>query len=119
MASGPHARDVQRVGQRRNLIGPQFEPKRCEPGALRIDPGRVEIGLSNKDYRLDIKVTRDSATALASPIRGFMDGRIEESMTSAVEVVLVEARTGRELFRDVGRNAAAEVAGDLASLPRV
>jgi tocopherol cyclase len=84
---------------------------------LRIDPGRVELSLANKDYILGIEVERDSATALASPIQGFMDGRIEESMTSTIEVSLSDARTGQELFRDRGRNASVEVAGDIDLLP--
>jgi tocopherol cyclase len=86
---------------------------------LRIDPGRVELGLANKDYLLELEVTRDSATSLASPIRGFMDGRIEESMTSTVEVSLSDARTRKEVFRGRGRNAAVEVAGDIGLLPLV
>jgi tocopherol cyclase len=84
---------------------------------LRIDSGRVELRIANKDYLLGIEVTRDSATSLASPIRGFMDGRIEESMTSTIEVSLTDARTGQEVFRDRGRNAAVEVAGDIDCLP--
>jgi tocopherol cyclase len=84
---------------------------------LRIDPEKVELRLANKDYLLGIEVARDAATSLASPIRGFMDGRIEESMTSTIEVSLTDARTGLEIFRDRGRNAAAEVAGDIDCLP--
>ncbi len=30
---------------------------------LRIDPGRVELGLASEDYLLGIEVARDSATA--------------------------------------------------------
>jgi tocopherol cyclase len=78
---------------------------------LSIDPGRIELILANKNYGLEIMVFRDAATSLASPIRGFMDGRIEESMSSKMEVTVTDIRTGREILRDCGRNAAVEVAG--------
>ena len=84
---------------------------------LRIDPLRVELCLADKDFVLELEVARDSATSLASPIRGFMDGRIEESMTSTIDLSLTDARTGMEIFRDRGRNAAVEVAGDIDCLP--
>ena len=72
---------------------------------------KVEITLANKSYLLEILVQRDTATALASPLRGHMDGRIEESMSSELEINLVEIRSGKSLFRGRGRNAAVEVAG--------
>jgi hypothetical protein len=42
-----------------------------------------------------------------------MDGRIEESMSSIIEVSVTDKKTGREIFRDSGRNAAIEVAGSI------
>ena len=56
-------------------------------------------------------VLDDTATSLASPSRGHMDGRIEESMSSRLEIDLVEAGSGKSLFRGRGRNVALEVAG--------
>lgn len=84
---------------------------------LHIDADRIRFRLENREHVLEVEGTRDEATSLASPIRGFMDGRIEESMTSAVDLLLADARTGQALFRGRGRNAAAEVAGDLSCLP--
>ncbi len=72
---------------------------------------KVEISLANKNYLLDILVKRDIATALASPLRGHMNGRIEESMSSELEINLIELRSGKSLFHGRGRNAAVEVAG--------
>lgn len=80
------------------------------------DKNSVEIFIENKRFRLEVWVDRDDAASLASPIGGFMDGRIEESMTSAVEVNLFDKSEGRSLFIGRGRNAAVEVAGKIESI---
>jgi tocopherol cyclase len=80
---------------------------------LSIDSRKIELMLTNNNYCLEIMVLRDSATSLASPIRGFMDGRIEESMSSIMEVTLTDTRAGRIIFQECGRNAAVEVAGNI------
>lgn len=80
------------------------------------DENKVEIVMENKYYRLEIIAHRDKATSLASPIRGFMEGRIEESMTSTLEVVLSEKKTNRILLLDTGKNAGLEVAGNIAEI---
>jgi tocopherol cyclase len=85
---------------------------------LSIDSGRIELLLVNKKYCLEIVVFRDAATSLASPIHGFMDGRIEESMSSKMEVTVTDTKSGRVIFRDSGRNAAVEVAGDINEILR-
>ncbi|MCG8308138.1 MAG: hypothetical protein MI975_12155 [Cytophagales bacterium] len=73
----------------------------------------VEILFENKKYLLHILAKRDHATELASPILGVMDGRIEESMTSSIEVELTDKRSKSTIFHDTGRNAGLEVAGKI------
>ena len=80
------------------------------------DENKVEIVMENKDYQLEIIAHRDKATSLASPIRGFMEGRIEESMTATIEVVLTEKKTNKILLLDTGKNAGLEVAGNIAEI---
>jgi tocopherol cyclase len=75
------------------------------------DLNKVELVLENKNYRLEILAHREVATELASPISGFMQGRIEESMTAKVEVVLTNLKSNRILLHDTGHNAGLEVAG--------
>jgi tocopherol cyclase len=82
----------------------------------RIDSNTVEIILKNKQYCLEIIARRDSATSLVSPIRGLMEGRIEESMSSIIKVHLSEIQTGLTLFRGTGRNAGLEVAGKIEEI---
>lgn len=80
------------------------------------DHKTVEIVFQNAKYRLEIKGIRDHSTELASPIQGFMDGRIKESMTSKVMVRLTDKRKNKELFLDEGRNAGLEIAGDIQKI---
>jgi len=59
----------------------------------------VELVIENNNYRLEILAHRDESTALASPILGFMDGRIEESMTATIETKLTDLKNKTILFR--------------------
>nr|WP_319271508.1 tocopherol cyclase family protein [uncultured Draconibacterium sp.] len=77
---------------------------------------QVELLMENKKYRLEVLAHRDHATELASPIAGFMDGRISESMTSELNITLTDKKSGKVLFRDTGRNAALEVAGKISEI---
>jgi len=45
-----------------------------------------------------------------------MDGRIEESMNARIEVNLVDRKSGKSIFNDVGRNAGLEVAGKIEEI---
>lgn len=77
------------------------------------DKDKVEITFENKKYKLEIIAHREAVTKLASPVSGFMDGRIEESMTSPVDVVLYDKKNKSTLLSDTGRNAGLEVAGKI------
>lgn len=77
------------------------------------DEQRLELVLENKNYKLEILSDRDKATALASPILGLMDGRIEESMTSLTKVQLYDKKTRRLILHDTGRNTGLELAGKI------
>jgi hypothetical protein len=81
-----------------------------------IDTKKVEMVMQNKNYRLEILARREAATALASPILGLMDGRIEESMNARIEVMLTDRKSGEIIFNDVGRNAGLEVAGKIEEI---
>jgi len=81
-----------------------------------IEKKTVNIIFENKKYRLEIIAHRDNATELASPILGLMDGRIEESMTSLVEVKLVNRASGIPIFSESGRNTGLEVAGNIEEI---
>ncbi|WP_347839262.1 tocopherol cyclase family protein [uncultured Draconibacterium sp.] len=80
------------------------------------DKKQVKLLMENKKYRLEVVAHRDQATELASPLSGIMDGRISESMTSAIEITLSDKKSGNVLFSDTGRNAALEVAGKIEEI---
>lgn len=80
------------------------------------DQEKVELVMENRRYQLEVFVQREAATQLASPILGFMAGRIEESMTAKVEVQLVDKKIKKILLQDTGRNAALEVAGKVEEI---
>jgi tocopherol cyclase len=80
---------------------------------LQIDSKKVDLVIENNNYRLEITGTREAASILASPIQGVMNGKIEESMTSKIRVVLTDKKRNSLLLNDTGRNAGLEVAGNI------
>lgn len=76
----------------------------------------VKLVFENRNYRLEILAHREKSTQLAAPILGLMDGRIEESMTSLIDVQLFEKKSHILLLSDTGRNAGLEVAGTIQAL---
>jgi hypothetical protein len=71
----------------------------------------VNLVFENRNHKLEITVIRDHATSLASPILGFMDGRIEESMTSKIEFSLFDKKSKTIILQEKSSYAALEVAG--------
>ena len=80
------------------------------------DKERVELLIENKHHRIKINAKREAATELASPIMGFMDGRINESMTTKIEVQLTDIKNNKVLLHDTGRNGGLEVAGNISDV---
>jgi len=63
-----------------------------------------------------VKAPVDRSTPLAAPVKGFMTGRIEESMTSQISLTLTDRRTGTVLFNGEGRNTCIEISGNTDTL---
>jgi len=80
------------------------------------DHYEVKLVMENRKFRLEILAHRETTTQLASPILGLMDGRIEESMTSLIDVQLYDKESHTYLLHDVGRNAGLEVAGNIGEI---
>lgn len=81
-----------------------------------VDEKEVRIKLENPKHTLEILAIRKKSTELAAPIKGFMDGRIEESMESELHVKLIHKKSKEVLLEDVGNNAGLEVAGNIDEL---
>ncbi len=80
------------------------------------DLEKVELVMENRGFRLEVRAHRHEATALAAPLSGFMDGRISESMTSTIDLILTDKKQNRILLQDSGRHAALEVAGEIGQI---
>lgn len=81
-----------------------------------ITKDKVELAMDNKNYQLKIIAHRDHSTKLASPILGIMQGRIEESMTSIVNVTLFNKKTNKIMLKGEAKNAGLEVAGNIQEI---
>jgi hypothetical protein len=80
------------------------------------DQAAVTVTMESPDYLLEVNAIRDHATELAAPIRGFMDGRIEESMSARIGLCLTEKKSGKIILQDSGQHAGLEVAGEVSAL---
>lgn len=87
--------------------------KRCK-----INDKEVEIIIESPKHILKILVNRSKTANLAAPIQGFMDAKIDESMTSQIQVKLIEKKTRKTLFEDIGKNAGCEVAGNYSVIQK-
>jgi tocopherol cyclase len=83
---------------------------------LKVTDNFMELVMENRDYIFEMTAPLDLATGLASPVRGLMDGRIEESMTAGVSLLLKEKKSGKTVLDDHGRNTCIEVSGDMSTL---
>ena len=72
--------------------------------------------MENRDYIFKMTAPLDKATGLAAPVRGLMDGRIEESMTAEISLRISEKRNGKTVLDDHGRNTCIEISGDTNTL---
>ena len=81
-----------------------------------ISKEEVSIEMDNNKYKLIAKATRSKSTKLAAPIQGFMDSRIEESMNSKINLVLIDKKINKSIIDDIGSSACIEVAGNYSLL---
>lgn len=80
------------------------------------DEKQVHLVYENRKHRLELLAHRGSGISWAAPIAGFMDGRIEGSMTATIDLQLTDKRSNTLLLEDTGRNAGLEVAGNIAEI---
>lgn len=83
---------------------------------LSVTDGTVDLEFTNRSGIISISAPVDRATSLASPMKGLMGGRIEESMTSVISLTLSERNTGRVIYSGEGRNTCIEISGDMQTL---
>jgi hypothetical protein len=74
----------------------------------------VFIGLKNSRYHLRIAAHREHGSTLSIPIKGKMEGKVNESLDATIEIELYER--GKRIFSGSGRNAGLEVSGIVKEL---
>lgn len=77
---------------------------------------RVKLLFSGGGYTLLVRGIKTGGTKLVAPSAGTMTGHVHESLTSTVDVELVEAKSGKTIFSGAGSSAGIELHGDLAGL---
>ncbi|MEM7655293.1 MAG: tocopherol cyclase family protein [Bacteroidota bacterium] len=81
---------------------------------VRVEDGNVYYALADRTKRLQIVAHHAAGTDLRSPVKGLMEGRVNESMEARIDVQLFEK--GQLIFEGTGRNAGLEVAGEVEEL---
>jgi hypothetical protein len=76
----------------------------------------AELVFESRLYTLRVKAVTDNATPLSAPVRGLMEGRIEESMTSEVSLSLINKKDSTVIFSGTGSNASIEISGPVDTL---
>lgn len=89
---------------------------RCALRLCYADLHVVRIMLEHPAFRLEVEAERDAPTALASPIQGLMDGRIEETMQARISIRLIHKASGQVRFEGQGIHGGLEVAGDVQQI---
>lgn len=77
---------------------------------------RILVSLEDKEYILNVIAFKAEGAELASPVLGFMDGRVKESMNAKLQVELISKKDGKIIFNDTGRNSGLEIAGKTEEL---
>ena len=80
---------------------------------LEVTLKMINIVIKNKKLRLSLRIDRDKATRLASPVSGDMSGHISETMKACVRISLEDMKTGEIIYSGKGLNTALEVDGDI------
>ena len=85
----------------------------CQLHTCKVEADKVCIVMLHPKYILDVKVPTEKGTTLAAPINGFMNGKIEESMTANITFALIDRKSGKTILKDTGKNGGLEIAGKI------
>jgi tocopherol cyclase len=83
---------------------------------LALSDSHIELEFQNQRTVLKITAPLENSTPLASPLKGFMSGRIEESMTSVVNLLLIDRHSNQIIYQGEGRNTSVELSGNIETL---
>lgn len=76
-----------------------------------MDEDKVYMTCSRKDTTLSIIATKAPGADLVSPISGGMRGKVNESISAKIQVVL--SRAGKVMYEGVGQHSGMEIGGEI------
>ncbi|MBS4537275.1 hypothetical protein GOQ27_02315 [Clostridium sp. D2Q-11] len=79
---------------------------------LNYNEGEINIKVVDSHYILKINIVKFNTANLISPKNGNMIGRVEESLSSIIEIELID-KSNQFIFKGVGRNTGLEIKGKL------
>jgi len=83
---------------------------------VELNKEQVTIIIEDKNLILTVNAIQAEGAELASPVSGFMDGRVKESMNAVINIELFDKKLNKIIFNDQGRNAGLEIAGKTEEL---
>ncbi|MFT7588471.1 MAG: tocopherol cyclase [Limisphaerales bacterium] len=81
-----------------------------------VKGNKINLELVDNKYHLSVEALGSKSAELVAPIKGIMEGRVEESMTAVMQVCLKEKRSGKIIFEGTGNRTGLEVAGNYKEL---
>jgi hypothetical protein len=85
--------------------------------SVTIDDALVRLQLSNRRFRLEIEVERNTTGQLKAPVKGQMDRKIAESLDAKIRIALSD-KNGKKIFEGTGNHAGLEIVGDVTKYIR-
>ncbi len=76
---------------------------------LKTLDGKIEITIKDRNYIFHIRGIQKDSKELLAPKNGGMNSRIKESLTSDLEIKLVDRRTNKTIYKDFSSNASIEI----------
>ncbi len=83
---------------------------------VELNGDTIVIILEDKNFILTVNAFQAEGAELVSPVMGFMEGRVKESMNAVINIKLFDKKKNTIIFNDNGRNAGLEIAGNTNEL---
>jgi tocopherol cyclase len=80
--------------------------------SVAVDDNTVRLQLSNRRFRLEVEVERNTTGQLKAPVKGQMDRKIAESLDAKVRIALSD-KNGKKVFEGTGSHTGLEIVGDV------
>jgi len=83
---------------------------------LKVSDNEIEVSIENKQYRLEINAKREYGVDLPAPSLGEMTSKVNETLSSNVNLKFYKKDKDELIYSGTGRNAGLEFVGDIDEL---